>query len=156
MNGSLLCRPAVYLAASVGLNIFLLGFMLGQGPLGGHPPGPGGPPEPQHMIQELVRQLPPEDGRKVEAIYAEQADALAGHRDGVHLAMGKVVAALRTEPLDQAALVAAISGMGELDKGLHQTISAMILRAGKELSPEGRRMLADIIERGPPPAPPRH
>lgn len=155
MIGSILCRPPVYLAASVGMNIFLLGFVLGQGPLLGRPPGHEPPPEPQRMVQELVRQLPPEDGRKVEAIYAGQASVLTSHREDAHLAMGKVVAALRTEPLDQAALVAAIDGVGALDKGLHQTISAMLLRAGNELSPEGRRMLADIIERGPSPVPPR-
>lgn len=156
---SILKKPSLYLAGSLGLNVFLVGVLLGHcgGPGGFGPRGPrpdfdrpDGPPNAARMMQDFSRDLPPPDADKMKAIFAEQGKVFDGHRDSIKAAMGKVADVLGAKTVDKAALTEALAAIAAVNNSLHENMSALILRAADELSPEGRRKFADTLKKGPP------
>ena len=165
--------------ASIALNLFLVGVVVGPMLRGGEdfrPPMQSGrmqdgrpmpPPRsgsvPGFMLEKVVSVLPAEEAEKFRAIFdQERKDFQARHEDR-HKHMQKIAAILKMEKPDMDALRKVMDEIRTSGQGVHEGISRAMERVATEISLEGRRKIADVMEQdrgpdhgpdGPPPPPP--
>ena len=139
-------RLVLGLAASLLLNTFLLGLVLGRGAAWhhrNHPP-PGAPPL---AARQYVEKLP-EDQK---AIFK---DAMAAHREAVREARrhhrelrAKTETDIAAPTLDRAAVQADLAGLHQTNRDIEDATSAALLDALGKLTPDAR---AQLVGRGKP------
>jgi uncharacterized membrane protein len=145
------------LPASLLVNAFLIGTMvghLGHPPFGPHPPGP--PPELERRMGEG---LDDEDAEIVRKAFDGVSDRLAQSRARLVEAHKQVRSALEADPYDPGALKAALDAIHVARDGDDEAMNTAFFEAVGKVSPEGRRKLAAHNPpreppRGPPPGPP--
>lgn len=135
--------PAALLA-SLGANLFLGGFLLGQP----HRPPPG-PPDPQRFVERLASTLPEADAAVVRRIMAANRDALVADRERRFDMPRRIAAALKAEPFDPQALSQLFAEDDRQDRAVRLRIQAAIIEVAAAISPEGRKRMAEFRP-GPP------
>lgn len=150
-GNSLVPRGARYvLLASLVLNLFLAGLMVGRFVA---PPPPGPPPSPDRFIDALTRGMSPADGAVMRQIFAAHRAELDQAMAQADQARESVRDALEAQTFDQAALDAALGRAEVARRSLENLRQGVMTEAVRQLSPEGRRYLAQMVPGRPPPSP---
>jgi len=154
---------------SIALNLFLVGVVVGPVLRSGetfHVAAPHGdrlqeggrpmpPPRnggvPGFMLDKVARALAPDEAEKFRTIFDEERkgaqDRPADHRK----LMQKIAAIMKEEKPDMDALRKVMDEVRTSGQALHDGMSRALERVATEISPEGRRKIASLIEqdRGP-------
>jgi uncharacterized membrane protein len=105
------------------------------------------PPQPPRnvatRIEELARSLPPADGTKLRSAYARDHTTVNVARAGYERSRESIRDVLRREPFDAAAMQDAMSKTRAARQQFDQALQGMIAKSAGEMSPEGRKALAD-------------
>ena len=139
----LLSLLGLALVASLGINLFLGGLMLGRDFGGGLPVRPGlAGGGMRAALEQLLKELPPEDR-------AIMRDAFEGHRadivdrvQALRQARQQVARLLKAASFDTAAATAAMQTVRERTSALQQAMQAVVLQTAPLLSQAGRQTLA--------------
>jgi len=158
-------RLTVALIASVGVNLLLVGVIVGGmgfRPLLG-PGGPGDPGGPDGMIERLADRLNPKDARIVrEAVRAHRAEFAKNdpERRGFP---DRIRAALTADPFDPEVLRRVLDDADVHDVEFRANLRRTAVRVATEIDAESRKIIAetrpgDPSSRpdGPPPRPDRN
>jgi uncharacterized membrane protein len=132
--------------ASLVLNLLLLGVILGQVPRASTPP-----PGRQQRMEEALKKLPEPTQSRFREKFAEIRAAGDPQRGQIDEARAETLRLLSTEPFDEAAYDRQVRKIEELRAEMFKSMGQLIKQTAKELSPEDRRMLAEILRRPPPP-----
>jgi uncharacterized membrane protein len=150
----------IVLFASLALNLFFLG-VLGAGAVRHywhaprHMSVPLPPRSAAERIDRLAATLPSEDGEKLRAEMRQNDSSLEAAHTVYRSAQEATRVALRAEPFDMAALRGAMSDVRAARQRLDLALQDVIAKAAAEMSPEGRRKLAEWSPPShPPPGPP--
>lgn len=135
----------VFLASLV-LNLLLLGVILGRMPSAFE----SAPPREQRMEQAL-KKLPEPAQTRLRDKFAQIRAAGDPLRGQIDQARAEALRLLSTEPFDEAAYDRQVSKIGELRLEMFNRMGQTIKQATKELTPEERRMFADVLRRPTPP-----
>ena len=103
---------------------------------------PLGPPPPGVMIQRMVKELPPEDGPRLEAAMAPHAEDIEVARVHMEASRREMTRQLGNTPFDREAAKAAMAKWQANWTLWSQTLGDAMLDGAAELSPEGRERLA--------------
>lgn len=144
---------ALALFASVALNLFIGGLLVGRhGPFGWHPGPPphgdphGGPRAGKDRIERMEAWLMDdlsEDARPVvRRLIAEHRAAIEGERAEHHEARERVRATLAAEPFDPDAYRAALDAVSAAHASRRDGMHAFMIELAAELSAEDRKALA--------------
>jgi len=134
--------------ASLVLNLLLLGVILGQVPRGLE----ATPPTRQQRMEEGLKKLPEPAQSRFREKFAQiraSSDRLRQQIDG---ARAETLRLLSADPFDAAAYDRQVNKIGELRGEMFKQMGQNFKQTAKELSPEERRMLADLLRR-PEPSP---
>lgn len=134
--------------ASLVLNLLLLGVILGQVPRASTPP-----PGRQQRMEEALKKLPEPMQSRLRQKFAEIRAAGDPSRQRSDEARAETLRLLAADPFDEAAYDRQVRRLEELRAETFKEIGRSIKHIVKDLSPEERRMFADILRR-PPPAKP--
>jgi uncharacterized membrane protein len=136
------------LFASLGLNLFFAGWLLGARVV---PWGFGPPPGPMQRVTERLRQSLSEDGFRLVSDVLKQLDAdNARHFRDTALLRDAVKDALAANEFDRAAFTAALAELNA-DVARHSAqLNAQIAEAVARLSAQDRRRLAELTIPPPP------
>jgi len=136
----------VFLASLV-LNIILLGVIVGH-----LPRSLDGAPSRRQQMEQALQNLPD----PIEARFREKFQQIRAAGDPVRKQMDaardEALRLLSTEPFDEAAYDRQVKKIDELREEMFKRMGQVIKQTVKELSPDERRMFADLLRR--PPAPP--
>ena len=132
--------------ASLVLNLLLLGVLLGQVPRAST-----APPGRQQRMDEALKKLPEPVQSRFRDKFAEIRAAGDPQRRQIDEARAETLRLLGTEPFDEAAYDRQLRRIEELRAEMFKSMGQLIKQTAKELSPEERRMLADVLRRPPPP-----
>ena len=135
----------VFLVSLV-LNILLLGVILGHVPRSLE-----GRPSRQERMEKALQELPD----SVEARFREKFQQIraAGEpqRQQMDSARAEALRLLGGEPFDEAAYDQQVSKIDGLREEMFKRMGQVVKQTAKELTPEERRMCADLLRRPPPP-----
>ena len=135
----------VFLASLV-LNIILLGVIIGH-----LPHNLDGAPSRQQQMEQALQNLPD----PIEARFREKFQQIRAASDPVRKQMDtardEALRLLSTEPFDEAAYDRQVKKIDELREEMFKRMGQVIKQTVKELSPDERRMFADLLRRPPPP-----
>jgi|SoiMethySBSTD1v2_1073268.scaffolds.fasta_scaffold479940_3 uncharacterized membrane protein len=135
----------VFLVSLV-LNILLLGVILGHVPRSLE-----GRPSRQERMEKALQELPD----SVEARFREKFQQIraAGEpqRQQMDSARAEALRLLGGEPFDEAAYDQQVSKIDGLREEMFKRMGQVVKQTAKELTPEERRMFADLLRRPPPP-----
>jgi len=151
MTTSLSRRPRrwmpIALIVSLAANMFLGGLIVSH--VGRFGPPPGGPPSPERFIEHLASTLPPDDGAVLrQALEANRETLAEEHR--MHEAMpSRVRTALLAEPFDPNALISVFTDTDQRERDLRVRVQRALAAAAAEMSPEGRRRMAEFRPKKP-------
>jgi uncharacterized membrane protein len=142
------------LIASLGLNLFFVGWLVGGmfGPgRGGYGPPPL-PLPPLHLMAERLRgSLSDEGMAKIEALIQELDSRFARRISATEQARSRIKSQLAAEPFNADAFADALAAMhvdGEKDRAM---IDRRIAEVFAALSPQDRRKVSDVTLTFPPP-----
>lgn len=135
----------VFLASLV-LNLLLLGVILGRVPGAFE----SGSPSEQRMEQAL-KNLPEPAQTRVREKFAQIRAAGGPLREQMDRARAEALRLLSAEPFDEAAYDRQVSKISELRLEMFKRMGQSVKQTAKELTPEERRMFADVLRRPPPP-----
>ena len=130
---------------SLVLNVLLLGIILGYAPrvLDARP-------SRQQRLEEALKKLPePAQTHLREKFSRIRATAEPLRRESDE-ARAEAIRLLSTEPFDESAYDRQISKIEELRNETSKRMGQVIRQTAKELSPDERRMLAEMLRRPPP------
>lgn len=130
------------LVASLGANMFLLGFVVG------HPPPPPPPPrDVERIVERLSEALPPADAAILRRVWDASRvyfpDGLGPPEDFPR----RLQAALRRDPFDPAELVAIFAETDRSEQAKRERLQKGLIQAASEMSREGRNVLASFRPR---------
>ncbi|MGH7929336.1 MAG: periplasmic heavy metal sensor [Candidatus Binatia bacterium] len=132
--------------ASLVLNLLLLGIILGQVPR-----GLDTRPTRQQRMEAALKKLPEPAQSHLREKFSEiraTADPLRRQAD---VARAETIRLLSTEPFDETAYDRQVNKIEELRAEMFSRMGQVIKQTAKELSPEERRMLAEVLRRPQPP-----
>jgi uncharacterized membrane protein len=132
--------------ASLFLNLLLLGVILGRVPAAFE----SAPPREQRMEQAL-KKLPEPAQTRLREKFAQIRAAGDPLRKQMDQSRAEALRLLSAEPFDEAAYDRQVSKIDGLREEAFKRMGGIIKQTAKELSPEERRMLADVLRRPPPP-----
>lgn len=130
--------------ASLVLNLLLIGVLVGQVPRASSPP-----PGRQQRMEQALQQLPEPAQSRLRANFAAIRAAGEPFRAKIEQARADALRLLSTEPFDEAAYSARLREMEELRIESIKSMGQRIRQQANELSPEERRMVADLFGRPP-------
>jgi uncharacterized membrane protein len=133
--------------ASLVLNLLLLGVILGR--VSGARESVS--PREQRMEQAL-KKLPEPAQTRLRQKFAQIRAAGDPLREQMDQARAEALRLLSSDPFDEAAYDRQINKIDELRQQMFKRMGQSIKHTAKELTPEERRMFADVLRR-PPPAP---
>jgi uncharacterized membrane protein len=134
--------------ASVVLNLLLLGVIVGQVPR-----SLDARPTRQQQMEEALKKLPEPAQSRLREHFTQIRAAGDPLRRQIDQARGEALQLLSTEPFDQHAYNDQVTKIEELRIEMSKRMGQKIKELAKELSPDERRMLADVLRR--PPASPK-
>jgi uncharacterized membrane protein len=146
------------LVASLALNLFLGGIVVGGWVAGGGPlparwePGAGG----LRAFPRLVQALPPEQRAEAAAVLAEHRGEIRRRFIALHRARRDVFEAMTRETVDRAALEQAFAGLRERMTAAQAAVQEALIEVSISLPPEQRRALAEAARGLPGMHRPRH
>ncbi len=143
----------ITLVASLAGNLFLGGVLVGGGL---RPPmkPPFGPLNGERL-ERIIATLPPTDQAILRAALDGPDQRVRRNFASIDSLRQRSAEILRTEPFDPAALRVVFEEMDQQMQTVGRSLLADFVTAAEKLSPEGRKVLADL-GRGPmPPPPPR-
>lgn len=129
----------IVFALSLALNLAVVGALAGAWWRGGHPEGPGA----GGQVAALYRALPDEARR---SLRAEMRGAM--NRDGQQAMRirGRLMAALKAEPFDAAAVEAILVAQADALGAVQQRMRAAWLARVAAMTPDERRAYAERVE----------
>ena len=133
--------------ASLVLNLLFLGVILGQVPRAFDTP-----PGRQQRMEESLKKLPEPVQSRFRDKFAQIRAAGDPLRRQIDVARAEALRVLSADAFDEAAYDQQVNKIEELRAEMFKRMGQMIKQTAKELAPEERRMLADLLRR-PPPAP---
>jgi uncharacterized membrane protein len=133
--------------ASLVLNLLLLGVLLGQVPRGLEVT----PPTRQQRMEEALKKVPEPTQSRFREKFAQIRTSSGPLRQQIDEARAETLRLLSAEPFDEAAYDRQVSKIEELRGAMFKRMGQSMKQTAKELSPEERRMLADLLRRPPPP-----
>jgi uncharacterized membrane protein len=133
--------------ASLVLNLLLLGVILGQVPRGLEMT----PPTRQQRMEEALKKVPEPTQSRFREKFAQIRASSDPLRQQIDEARAETLRLLSAEPFDEAAYDRQVSKIEELRGEMFKRMGQSMKQTSKELSPEERRMLADLLRRPPPP-----
>ena len=135
--------PRRWLVASLVLNAFLAALALALF----FQPFSAKPTPPDRSIatrfEQLALSLPQADAQKLRAQFSSKLAAIDAARQGYRAALETTGRALRAEPFDIDAAHRTIAAAGAERVKLDAAIGDVLVSAAAEMTPEGRRKLAD-------------
>lgn len=134
--------------ASLVANLLLIGVILGQVPRAFDTR-----PTRQQRMEESLAKLPEPVQSRFRDKFAEIRAAAEPERAAIDEARQEALRILSTDPFDEAAYDRQVKKIGELRAEMFARTGQLIKQTAKELPPEERRMLADLLRR--PPASPK-
>ena len=135
----------VFLASLV-LNLVLLGVILGHAPRAFD-----ARPTRQQRMEETLQKLPEPAQSRLREHFAQIRAAGDPLRQDMDHARGEAIRLLGGEPFDEAAYDRQVRKIEELRAEMFKRMGQLIKQTAKELTPEERRMLADVFRRPTPP-----
>lgn len=159
---------APLLLASLMVNMFLIGGVIGDRFAPDPPPAPAPPIEraaPERApserapsetappraraagtpFRDAIAQLPAEERRIVNEGFAQRRQETRAARDKVIAARGRARELMAADPLDQAALSTALAEMRAASTALQNVTHSVMLETAPRLGAESRRKLADAL-----------
>ena len=133
--------------ASLVLNLLLLGVILGQLPRGLEPT----PPTRQQRMEEGLKKLPEPAQSRLREKFAQIRASADPLRQQIDDARAETLRLLSADPFDEAAYDRQVNKIDELRGEMFKRMGQNFKQTAKELSPQERRMLADLLRRPPPP-----
>lgn len=133
--------PRWLLLASLAVNLFFIGVAVAL--LVRAPAKPTYDRNVFVRIDRLAATLPPSDGAKMRAEIAAHHDSVAAAQTNYRAAQDAIRATLRQEPFDENAMRAAMVQTRAARQNFDQAIQSVVALAAAEMSPAGRRALAD-------------
>lgn len=131
--------------ASLVLNLLLLGVILGQVPRGLEPT-----PTRQQRLEEGLKKLPEPTQSRFREKFAQIRASADPLRQEMDQARTETLRVLGAEAFDEAAYDRQVSQIEELRREMFKHFGQNIKQTAKELSPDERRMLAELLRRPPP------
>jgi len=138
-------RIKLAFVASLVVNLLLLGVILGKVPRAFD-----APPTRQQRMEESLNKLPEPVQTRIRETFAQIRTAGDPVRQEIDQARAEALTILSAEPFDEAAYDRQIDKIDELRAEMFKRMGQMIKQTAKELAPEERRMLADLLRRPPP------
>jgi uncharacterized membrane protein len=136
----------VFLASLV-LNLLLLGVILGRVPGALESASPR-----EQRMEQALKKLPEPAQTRLRDKFAQIRAAGDPLREQMDQARAEALRLLSAEPFDEAAYDRQVGKFGDLRREMFRRMGQSIKQTAKELTPEERRMFADVLRR-PPPAP---
>jgi uncharacterized membrane protein len=131
---------------SLVLNLLLLGVILGQVPRGLE-----ATPTRQQRMEEALKKVPEPTQSRFREKFAQIRASSDPLRQQIDEARAETLRLLSAEPFDEAAYDRQVSKIEELRGEMFKRMGQSMKQTAKELSPEERRMLAELLRRPPPP-----
>jgi uncharacterized membrane protein len=131
----------VFLASLI-LNIMFLGVVLGHAPRGF-----SGTPSRQERMEEGLKKLPEPAQSHIRAAFARIRAAGDPVRDQMDASRAEALRVLGAERFDEAAYDREVAKFDQLREQMFKQIGQVVKEAAKELSPDERRMFADVLRR---------
>lgn len=131
----------VFLASLI-LNIMLLGVVLGHVPRSF-----SGTPSRQERMEQGLKKLPEPAQSRIRAVFARIRAAGDPVRDQMDGSRAEALRLLGAERFDEAAYDREVAKFDRLREQMFTQMGQAIKQAAKELSPDERRMLADVLRR---------
>ena len=133
--------------SSLVLNLLLLGVILGYAPCGRE----STPPTRQQRMEDALRKVPEPSQSRFREKFAQIRASADPLRQQIDEARAETLRVLAAERFDEAAYDRQVSKIGELRGEMFRRMGQDFKQTAKELSPDERRMLADVLRRPPPP-----
>lgn len=128
----------VALIGSLGLNLFLGGFLLAR------PHHHGGPPSPEHFVERMAATLPDADAAILRRSVANHRDDLAADHKRREEFPQRIQTILSAEPFDPKALAALFAEHDRAEQDSRETLQKALIEATTAMSAEGRHRLANF------------
>ena len=132
--------------ASLVLNLLLLGVILGQVPRGIE-----ATPTRQARMEEGLKKVPEPTQSRFREKFAQIRATADPLRSQIDEARAETLRLLSAETFDEAAYDRQVSKIEELRSEMFKKMAQNFKQTTKELSPQERRLLADVLRRPPPP-----
>ncbi|WP_448205249.1 periplasmic heavy metal sensor [Azospirillum sp. sgz302134] len=132
----------IALLGSVGLNLFLGGFLLGR------PHHHGGPPPPERFIERVAETLPDADAAILRRAMAEHREDFGRDHARRDDFIRQVQALLSAEPFDPKAMQSLFAAHDRAEQDFRDRLQKDLIAAATEMSPEGRHRLATFRPEG--------
>ena len=133
--------------ASLVLNLLLLGVILGYAPRGYE----ATPPPRQQRMEDALKKVPEPSQSRFREKFAQIRASADPLRQQIDEARNETLRLLAAERFDEAAYDRQVSKIEELRGEMFKRMGQDFKQTAKELSPDERRMLADVLRRPPPP-----
>ncbi|MCW2235745.1 periplasmic heavy metal sensor [Azospirillum canadense] len=133
----------IALVGSLGLNLFLGGFVLARHH---HPGGP--PPPPDRFIEHMASTLPDADAAILRRALADHREALAADHRRRDAFPHQLQAAIAAEPFDPKALASLFADHDRAEMQSRETLQQAVIAAVSAMSAEGRHRLANFRPEG--------
>jgi uncharacterized membrane protein len=130
---------------SLVLNLLLLGVILGRVPRSFD-----AAQSRRERMEESLAKLPEPVQARFHEKFAQIRAAGDPQRDEIDQARAEALRILSADSFDEVAYDRQISKIGELRADMFARMGQMMKQTAKELTPEERRMLADVLRRPPP------
>jgi uncharacterized membrane protein len=135
----------VFLGSLV-LNLMLLGVILGQVPRGLE----ATPSTRTQRMEEALKKVPEPAQSRFREKFAQIRASSDPLRQQIDEARAETLRLLSADPFDEAAYDRQVSKIGELRAEMFKRMGQNFKQTANELSPDERRMLADVLRRPPP------
>jgi uncharacterized membrane protein len=132
--------------ASLISNLLLLGVILGHAPRSWD-----ARPARQQRMEERLKELPEPAQSRIREHFARIRAAAEPLRGQIDDARGEALRLLGAEPFDEAAYDLQVNKIEKLRGQMYKRMGQLIKQTAKELSPQERGMLADLLRRPSPP-----
>ena len=132
--------------ASLVLNIVLLGVILGH-----LPRSLEGRSSRQERMEKALQNLPDAVEAKFREKFQQIRAAGDTQRQQMESARAEALRLLGSQPFDEAAYDQQVSKIDGLREEMFKRMGQVVKQTAKELTPEERRMFADVLQRPPPP-----
>ncbi len=133
--------------ASLVLNLLLLGIILGRVPHGLE----ATPPTRQVRMEEALKKLPEPTQSRFREKFAQIRASSDPLRQQIDEARAETLRLLSADPFDEAAYDRQVSRIEELRGEMFKRMGQNFKQTAKDLAPEERRILAELLRRPPPP-----
>ena len=142
-------RASLWITASLALNLFLAGLLIGGFASPGLPfVRYAPPPAPVFSVEAVMLGLPEAERATVRRVIGAKSGEIRGAIRALRLAQGRAGDAVAADPLDQAALQSALEDLRARNRDVQAVVHAMIEDLAGTLEPADRARLARAMFQG--------